>query len=151
MNSDLIAKAFSFKSSVGPLGLMKIYVLNLHLLCLPLFLDRPELISTVDNCNTKPILLGSNLSLPCPFRNFHHIKWLKNGAPFNDDSINVDITNISLSDEGDLSSNNLSKMFFFSSKTTFSQAIFVALLKMRLEQMTAAMRLWCITHQLFTM
>lgn len=59
----------------------------------------------------EDIHLGDDFELSCPFKDFNHFIWLKNGKPFHDVSPIVVLQNISRSDAGVFTYQNPLKHF----------------------------------------
>lgn len=65
------------------------------------FVAKPELtIDAKKYHETKPIRVGDNLALECPFKNFDNFKWYKDEKLFNDQSRDIQIFNSSTSHAG---------------------------------------------------
>lgn len=64
--------------------------------CRIISVAKPELtIDTGKYHETKPIRVGENLALACPFKNFDNFKWFKGEKLFNDQSRDIHIFNSS--------------------------------------------------------
>lgn len=67
-----------------------------------LLLAKPRFSVQNDRPHSETILirLGENITLMCPFENFAQFQWFKDSIPFNNETINIDIRNISRTDQG---------------------------------------------------
>lgn len=68
-----------------------------------ILLAKPKLSTHSDQKHSKSMLvrLGENITLMCPFENFDNFEWYKDSSvAFNNKTINIEIYNISLNDQG---------------------------------------------------
>lgn len=49
---------------------------------------------------TIKVRLGDSVTLMCPFENFAQFQWYKDSTPFNNETANIQIRNISRTDQG---------------------------------------------------
>lgn len=65
-------------------------------------LAKPDFLTQSDRPHSETILiqLEKNITLLCPFGNFDQFQWDKNSVPFNNKTKNIEIHNISRTDQG---------------------------------------------------
>lgn len=74
---------------------------SLPQLNLSLFLAKPKLKNDIDESSKRPrIRLGDDVTLKSPFENAEHYKWLKNGEPFINQTLDIMLANVSRSSAG---------------------------------------------------